>query len=50
MSIPYQGQVNWLKFNDNIELAKKEGHFHVNKLKKLNKIITEDAPISILDS
>ncbi len=41
--------IGW-SFEDNIELAKKEGHPQVDKLEKLNKIITEDAPISILDS
>jgi protein O-mannosyl-transferase len=41
--------IGW-NFTDNIELAKKEGHPHFDKLEKLAKIITEDAPISILDS
>jgi len=41
--------IGW-SFEDNIALAKKEGHPHLDKLEKLNKIITEDAPISILDS
>jgi protein O-mannosyl-transferase len=41
--------IGW-NFTDNIELAKKEGHPHLDKLEKLNKIITEDAPTSILDT
>ena len=42
--------IGW-NFTDNIELAKKEGHPHIDKLEKLSKIITEDLPpISILDS
>jgi tetratricopeptide (TPR) repeat protein len=33
-----------------IEIAKKRGHKEIETLKKLNKIITEDAPIDILNN
>jgi tetratricopeptide (TPR) repeat protein len=40
--------IGW-NLKDNIELAKKEGHPHIDRLEKLNMIITEDAPLSTLD-
>ena len=40
--------IGW-NLKPNIEQAKKDGHPHIDLLYKFDKIITEDAPIDILD-
>jgi Tfp pilus assembly protein PilF len=40
--------INW-NLKNIIEIAQKRGHKEIETLKKLDKIITEDAPIDILD-
>jgi len=41
--------IGW-NLKDIIEIAQKRGHKEIETLKKLDKIITEDAPIDILDN
>ena len=41
--------IGW-NFKENIKLARKEGHSFIDRLEKLDRIITEDAAIDDLES